>query len=106
MQYGLLCGESPSGSLTLNVMADEVAAAVGTGLGVGGGVGVADAGDGVGVAGAGVGIEAVGVAVAGVTVAAAAVLNGIGVRTVGEFEHALASTARAIALVSADQRLR
>ena len=74
------------------------------GTGLGAGVGVADAGDGVGVAGAGVGIEAVGVAVAaaGVTVAAAAVLNGIGVRTVGEFEHALASTARAVALVSAD----
>ncbi len=102
MQYGLFCGESPSGSLTLNVMADEV----GTGVGVG--VGVADAGDGVGVAGASVGIAAVGVAVAaaGVAVAAAAVPNGIGVRTVGAFEHALASTARAVALVSADQRLR
>ena len=94
----------------LNLIPDElgvaVAAGIGVGVGVAGpGIGVAGTGVGVGVAAVGVGVAAVGVAVAGIAVAAA-VPNGIGDNAVGVFEHALASTAIAVALESADQKLR
>ena len=83
----------------LNLIPDELGVAVAVGIGVAG------TGVGVGVAAVGVGVAAVGVAVAGIAVAAA-VPNGIGDNAVGVFEHALASTAIAVALESADQKLR